>query len=180
MSGESVAERYAQAIFELGVETGGVTALIEDFHKLADVYEESEELRKIMNNPLVPEADRLGTMEEISERLGLTDLAKNAAGLLTRRRRMSAVGGIAKELDRLSDQRAGIVRASVVSAEPLSEAFAEKLTDELKAMTGRRIVLDRQHDPELLAGLIIRIGDQVIDGSARTKLAELSAHLLQS
>jgi F-type H+-transporting ATPase subunit delta len=177
---ESVAERYAQAIFELGVETGGVTALIEDFRRLAEVYEESAELRKIMGNPLVPEADRVATVNELSERLGLTDLAKNAAGLLTRRKRMYAVSDIAKELDRLSDQRAGIVRATVVSAEPLTEWFAEKLTEELKNMTGRRIVLDRKHDPELLAGLIIRIGDQVIDGSARTKLAELSAHLLQS
>jgi F-type H+-transporting ATPase subunit delta len=180
MSGESVAERYAQAIFELGLETGGVTALIEDFHRLADVYEESEELRKIVNNPLVPDADRRATIDEICDRVGVTDLAKNAMGLLTRRRRLSALSAIAKELDRLSDQRAGIVRASVVSAEPLSEAFAEKLTDELKAMTGRRIVLDQRHDPELLAGLIVRIGDQVIDGSARTRLAELSAHLMQS
>ena len=177
---ETVAERYAQAIFELGVETGGVTALIEDFRRLAELYDASAELRKIMNNPLVPEADRLATVNELSDRLGLTDLAKNAAGLLTRRKRMYAVSGIAKELDRLSDQRAGIVRATVVSAEPLTDWFAEKLTEELKNMTGRRIVLDRRHDPELLAGLIIRIGDQVIDGSARTKLAELSAHLLQS
>src|SRR5687767_4904627 len=116
MSGESVAERYAQAIFELGLETGGVTALIEDFHRLADVYEESEELRKIVNNPLVPDADRRATIDEICDRVGVTDLAKNAMGLLTRRRRLSALSAIAKELDRLSDQRAGIVRASVVSA----------------------------------------------------------------
>jgi len=177
---ETVAERYAQAIFELGVETGGVTALIEDFRRLAEVYEQSEELRKIMNNPLVSEGDRLATVNDLSDRLGLTDLAKNAAGLLTRRKRMSALSGIANELDRLSDQRAGIVRATVVSAEPLSESYAEKLAEELKAMTGKRIVLDQRHDPELLAGLVIRIGDQVIDGSARTKLAELSAHLLQS
>ncbi len=177
---ETVAERYAHAIFELGVETGGVTALIEDFHKLAEMYEESEELRKVMNNPLISVADRLATVNELSERLGVTDLAKNAVGLLTRRKRMYALSGIAAELDRMSDQRAGIVRATVLSAEPLTEWFAEKLTEELKTMTGRRVVLDRRHDPELLAGVVIRIGDQVIDGSARTKLAELSAHLLQS
>jgi F-type H+-transporting ATPase subunit delta len=177
---QSVAERYAQAIFELGIETGGVTALIEDVRRVAELYDQSEELRKIMNNPLIPESDRLATVNELSDRLGLTDLGKNAVGLLTRRKRMSALSGIAHELDRLSDRRAGIVRATVVSAEPLSEGFAEKLAEELKGMTGKRVVLDRRHDPELLAGLIIRIGDQVIDGSARTKLAELSAHLLLS
>ena len=112
--------------------------------------------------------------------LGLTDLAKNAVKLIARRKRMSAVPAIAEVLDRLSDQRAGIVRATVVSAEPLSEPFAERLSEELKVMTGKRIVLDQQHDPDLLAGLIVRIGDRVIDGTARTRLAELYSHLLLS
>ena len=180
MSDKTVAERYAQAIFELGLETGGVTALIEDFHRLAEVYEESEELRKIMSNPLVPEQDRLAIAGEMADRLGLVDLAKNAVKLIARRKRMSAVPAIAEVLDRLSDQRAGIVRATVVSAEPLSEPFAERLSEELKVMTGKRIVLDQQHDPDLLAGLIVRIGDRVIDGTARTRLAELYSHLLLS
>jgi F-type H+-transporting ATPase subunit delta len=180
VSGENVAERYAQAIFELGVETGGVTALIEDFHRLAEAYEESDELRKILDNPLVPEEDRVAIAAELAERLGLTDLAKNAVKLIARRKRMAALPAIAGVLDQLSDQRAGIVRAIVVSAEPLSDAFAERLTEELKSMTGKRIVLNQRHDPELLAGLVVRIGDQIIDGSARTKLAELSSHLLLS
>ena len=178
MSTETVAERYAQAIFELAIEGGNPAALIDEFRKLAEVYEESDELQKIMGNPLVPEEDLGAAVREIADRLGLSQLAKNAAGLLTRRKRMFALTAIVAELDRLSDERAGLARASVVSAEPLSEAFAGRLTEELQAMTGKQIVLRQEHDPDLLAGLIVRIGDQVIDGSARTRLAELCSHLL--
>jgi F-type H+-transporting ATPase subunit delta len=180
VSAETVAERYARAIFDLGVEISNLPILKSDVHKLAEVYEQSAQLQKIMNNPLIPENERLATIADIADRLDLSPLGKNAAGLLARRRRMSALPGIAAELDRLSDEEAGIARATVISAEPLSEAYEQRLTEELQSMTGKKVVLERKHDPDLLAGLVVRIGDQVIDGSARTRLTELASQLLSA
>jgi F-type H+-transporting ATPase subunit delta len=180
MSAETVAQRYARAIFDLGVETSTLSAFVADVHTLAGAYEESTELRRLMSNPLVPENDRVATIQEIADRLGLSPLAKNAAGLLARRRRMFALPAIAAELDRLADEKAGIARATVISAERLSEAYEQRLTQELSAMTGKKIVLDLKQDPELLAGLVVRIGDQVIDGSAKARLAELASQLLSA
>ena len=107
-------------------------------------------------------------------------MTKNAAGLLARRKRFFALPAIAVELDRLSDENAGIARATVTSAEPLSEAYEQRLVQELSALTGKKIVLQRKQDPELLAGLVVRIGDQVIDGSAKSTLAELASQLLSA
>ena len=180
MSAETVAVRYARAIFDLGNETGSLPTLVADTHKLADVYAESPELQKTMSNPLIPEPERLGTVADICERLGLSPLSKNAAGLLARRKRMFALPAIATELDRLSDEKAGIARATVISAERLSETYQQRLTQELSSMTGKKIVLETRQDPELLAGLIVRIGDQVIDGSARARIAELASQLLSA
>jgi len=180
VSVESLAERYGRAIFDLGTETGTLTALVDDVHKLAKTYQESSELQKVMGNPLIPEGERLATIAEIADRLGLSPLAKNAAGLLARRKRMFALPAIASELDRLSDEKAGIARATVISAERLSDAYEQRLTQELSAMTGKKIVLERKQDPELLAGLIVRIVDQVIDGSAKARLAELASQLLSA
>ncbi len=180
MSTETVADRYARAIFDLGVETSSLSTLVADMHKLADVYADSVELQKIMGNPLIPEGDRLATVNDIAERLGLSPLSKNAAGLIARRKRMFALPAIAAELDRLSDEKAGIARATVVSAERLSEAYQQRLVQELSEMTGKKIVLESKQDPELLAGLIVRIGDQVIDGSARARIAELASQLLSA
>jgi F-type H+-transporting ATPase subunit delta len=180
VSPEVVAERYGRAIFDLGVETSALSALVEEVHKLADAYRESAELQKVVSNPLIPEDERVATVLEIADRLGLSQLAKNAAGLLARRRRMFALPAIAAELDRLSDEKAGIARATVISAERLTEAYEQRLTQELSAMTGKKIVLETKQDPELLAGLVVRIGDQVIDGSAKARIAELASQLLSA
>jgi F-type H+-transporting ATPase subunit delta len=177
VSEETIAQRYAQAIFELGVEAQALSVLAGDITKLAEAYESSAEMRAIMNNPLVAEAARLATVAEIADRLQLSPLAKNAVGLLTKRKRLFALPAIARELDRLSDERQGIVRATAVSAEPLREAYAQRLQRELETLTGKKIVLERRQDPKLLAGIIVRIGDRVIDGSARSRLMELSSHL---
>ncbi len=93
---------------------------------------------------------------------------------------MFALPAIAAELDRLSDEKAGIARATVISAERLSEAYEQRLTQELSSMTGKKVVLDVKQDPELLAGIIVRIGDQVIDGSAKARLAEVASQLLSA
>lgn len=180
MSEEAVAKRYAQAIFELGVEGSNVSALTSDVHKMAEAYAASDELRVMLGNPLVRADQRLATVNEIADRLGLSPLGKNAIGLLARRGRLSALSAIARELERLADDRAGIVRATVTSAAPLSEAFAQRLQRELEASTGKKVVIEHRHDPSLLAGVVTKIGDRIIDGSARARLTEIKSHLLSS
>jgi F-type H+-transporting ATPase subunit delta len=180
VSDETVAQRYARAIFELGVEGSNLPVLLEDMRNLAQAYKESPEMHRMMGNPLIPEEARLATIHEIAERLGLSPMGTNAAGVLTHRKRISALPEIVEELDRLSDEQAGVARATVISAEPLSEAYAERLSQELSTATGKTVVLDRKHDPDLLAGLVVRIGDQVIDGSVRARLSALLTQLLSA
>ena len=180
MSTETVAERYARAIFDLGVETSSLSTLVADVKKLADAYESSVELQRTMMNPLISESDRAATMNEIADRLGLSALGRNTAGLLAQRKRLFAVKAIAEVLDRLADEKAGVARATVISAERLSDAYEQRLVQELSAMTGKKIVLEKKQDPDLLAGVIVRIGDQLIDGSAKAKLAELASQLLNA
>jgi len=180
MSHAAVAQRYAQAIFELGVETSGLAGLVEDIGKMAEAYGSSPQMRSMLDNPLVPEAERLAAMDEIAARLGLSPLARNAVGLLARRRRTAALPEIARVLSRMADERAGVVRVTVTSAKPLADAYAQRLERELETMTGKKIAMERRQDPELLTGLVVRIGDRVIDGSARATLHELRSQLLSA
>lgn len=180
MKDEAVAARYAQAIFELGVEGSNLSALTSDIRKMAEAYAASKDLAMMLGNPLVNEEARVKAVAEIADRVGLSPLGKNAVGLLTRRRRLSALEAIARELERLSDERAGIVRATVTSASPLSDAFSQRLQRELKGITGKKVVLEHRQDPSLLAGVITKIGDRVIDGSARSRLSTIRSQLLSS
>lgn len=180
MSLESVAVRYSAALFELGVEQGNLPALSEEIRRIAETYSGSDELRAILENPIVPEASRTAILKDICERLGLSPSVRNAIGLLAQRQRLPALPFIARGLAKLADVRAGIVRASVISATKLGEDYYVRLQHEMERRTGRKVVLERGVDAGLLGGVVVRIGDRVIDGSLRTRLATLQTQLASS
>jgi F-type H+-transporting ATPase subunit delta len=181
MSGQAtVAERYARAIFALGVETGTLAALAEQVREFAAAYHSSFDLRSVLENPLIPLEQRQKVLAEVATRIGLGPFALNTIRYLAHRRRLSALPDIAKRLDSLSDEQAGIVRATVTSAQPLAESFYQRLSEQLATLVGHKIVLDRREDPALIAGIVTRIGDNTIDGSLRGRLDELERKLLSS
>lgn len=180
MSESAVADRYARAIFEIGVEQNQLDPLSQQIGAIAEAYGASAELRSVLDNPLVPEEQREAVLKELVSRLGLSELASNAVRLLARRRKLRALPDVARRLGTLRDERAGVVRAKVTSAQPLSESFVQQLTQKLEKATGKRIVLERRQDPTLIAGIVTQIGDNTIDGSLKGRLHDLERQLLQA
>ncbi len=176
----AVAERYARAIFELGVEANQQAPLTSQIQKLADVYAGSPELRSVLDNPLVEESKREAVLKDLSTRLGLGQLAQNAIRLLAQRRRLFALPEIARRLGTLADDKAGVLRAVVTSAAPLPDSYYQKLVSELEKASSRKIVIEKKQDPSLIAGVVTRIGDHTIDGSLKGRLAELERQLLHT
>ncbi len=177
MSLENVASRYAHALLELGTERGDLPELARQIRELGETYAKSPELRSVLDNPLVDERSRRAILDEVASRTGAGPIAKNTLGLLADRRRLAILPYLARELDRLSDERAGIVRAVVTGAKDVSDAYAERLRQELEKKTGKKIVVERRVDPTLLGGVVARIGDRVLDGSLRTRLERLKSSL---
>jgi F-type H+-transporting ATPase subunit delta len=173
-----VARRYAKALLELGSELGQLDALVEEISAVAESYEGSKELQGALENPLFPHAVKKNILTELAQTIGLGQTARNAVFLLNDRRRMRVLPGIAKLLREMNDKKKGILRAEVVTAAPLSEAYFTRLQQQLEKMTGRKVVLDKREDPTLLAGVITRIGDTVYDGSLRSRLHEIKHALL--
>jgi F-type H+-transporting ATPase subunit delta len=175
-----VARRYAQALVELGAETSQLDALVEEIGAAAASYEESSELRDALENPLFPHAVKKNILMELGKTIGLSQTAQNAIFLLNDRRRMRALPGIARLMREMNDKKKGLVRAEVVTAAPLSEAYYARLQQQLEKVTGKRIILDKREDPSILAGVITRIGDTLYDGSLRSRLHEIKHALLPS
>jgi F-type H+-transporting ATPase subunit delta len=175
-----VARRYAKALFELGTELGQLEALVEEIDAAAGSYAGSAELQTALHNPLFPYAVKKNIVADLAQTIGLGQTAKNTLFLLNDRRRMSALPGIAKFLREMSDKKKGLLRAEVVTATPLSEAYYARLQQQLEKMTGRTVVLDKREDPAILAGVITRIGDTIYDGSLRARLHEIKHALLPS
>jgi F-type H+-transporting ATPase subunit delta len=177
MSYARIGDRYARAIFELGVESGELAALTEQIRNLAEVYAASPDLRSVLENPLVASEQRDQILSQIANRLGLGKLAQNSMRYLASRRRLHALPDVARRLAGLSDEKEGVVRASVTSATPLPEAFYQRLILELEAMTAKKIALERLQDPSLIGGVVTKIGDNTIDGSVRGRLEHLERQL---
>ncbi|PKN44564.1 MAG: F0F1 ATP synthase subunit delta, partial [Deltaproteobacteria bacterium HGW-Deltaproteobacteria-20] len=84
MSNEAIAGRYAQALYDIGVETGNLGKLAEEITSFADTYLGSEELQAVLDNPLVSERDRDALLDEVARRLGLSLTVSNTLRLLIR------------------------------------------------------------------------------------------------
>jgi F-type H+-transporting ATPase subunit delta len=176
----AVADRYARAVFELGIETGQLKPLTDQVRSFAEVYRSSPELRSVIDNPIVEESKRQAILEDICGKLALGELARNTVKLLAFRRRLQFLPDIARRLGTLSDEKAGILRATVTSAVPLSESNYQALAAEIERATKKKVVLERKHDPTLIAGVVTRIGDNTIDGTLKGQLAHLQRQLLAS
>lgn len=178
MISTNVARRYAKALLELGVETNSLASIVEETSRVAEAYHSNAELRSALDNPLVAHDAKKAILTEIADKLGVSTLILHTLLLLGDRRRLHALPLIAQLLREMSDLREGVVRAEVITAAPLGDAYYGRLKAQLEKMTGKKVVLDRREDPSLIAGVVTRIGDMVIDGSLRTRLSELRNALL--
>ncbi len=111
--------------------------------------------------------------------MGLDGAARSTLRLLAKKRRLAALPDIVRQLARLSDEDQGILRAEVASAGPLTEDYLGKLRAELEKATGKKVVITQKQDRSLIGGVVTKIGDRVIDGSVRARLAGFRETLLR-
>lgn len=171
----SAAKRYAQALFSLGKDRGTLDAWQSDLTLLSTLVSD-DRIETYLTNPSVTHERKLATVESALD-ANVQAETRNLAKLLIERHRTSIIPEI-KELfdDRMRAER-GIVVAEVTTAEPLTDAERELVLDKLHGMTGKQVELRLRVEPEIIGGIIIRIGDQVIDGSVRNKLEKMRARL---
>ena len=169
------ARRYAQAVFQLAVEFDELEKWLDDLTILADSVTSSQFL-DFLSQPRVPTAAKL---EVIRESLGdsLGRLAMNLISLLATRNIAHILPEIADQYQELLDSHQGIERAEVVSAVPLSDEQHHRAVDVLQGLSGQEVRLSTRVDPALLGGMIMRIGDRVVDGSTRSKLKAMRGEL---
>jgi F-type H+-transporting ATPase subunit delta len=170
------ARRYAEAAFEVASRDGTIEQWRSEL-EAASVVIGDERALVALANPALP-------IDQRSVAIGalLKDIAsgpvQNLIQLLLRRGRIEELGRVAAEFRRLDDRRQGITHATVTSAAPLTSDEVAALQTRLEQSTGGRVALDTQIDESLLGGLIVRIGDRLIDGSVRGRLERLRNQLI--
>ncbi|MBM4376695.1 MAG: F0F1 ATP synthase subunit delta [Deltaproteobacteria bacterium] len=174
---QAIARRYARAVFEIGRETKKLDALVTELNSFAEAYRSSPELQDLERLPNLNDAARRAVLTELGKRLQASDPTVNTVALLAERQRLVLLPDVATLLQEMSDEHAGVVRATVRSAKKLSPAYVTRLAERIRDVTGRNVILTTQEDPSLIAGVVAQIGDRVIDGTVRGRLDRLSASL---
>lgn len=174
MRRDGVAKRYAAAVFELAREQGDFDEWASELDTLATVLS-NPEVEAVLANTRVRSQEKDALLRHLLA--GLRPAAINLARLLVANRRVSYAPAIRDAYRAKLDEQRGIVHARVTTAVPLSEQEKERLADRLAEITGGRVELEAAVDPAILGGLIVRIGDRLIDGSTRAKLLALRRRL---
>ena len=176
--GGSVARRYARALFGIGVDAGKFEALGDELGELATLWNESDELRQTLENPVFQPSEKRKVLESILPRVAPTQEVQRFVLLLLDRRRIVLLPAIARAYRDLTDAHVGRVRAEVISAQELVPATLDRIRRSLEQRTGKKVIINSTVDPELIGGVVARVGDLVLDGSVRTQLADLRARLV--
>ena len=168
-----VANRYASALFELAEERGGLEAAQADLAALQQAIGESDDLARLMGSQIVSRDEHARAVAVLAERIGASATVRSFLGVLAQQRRLSALPAIIDEFARLLAVHRGEEKAEVVSAVPLDEAQLGLVRDAVAAHVGRPVQLAASVDPDLLGGLVVRVGSRMIDASLKTKVHNL-------
>ena len=173
---ETAARRYAEAAFEVAMRDDAVEAWRSELDTAAAIVAD-ERVGRMLANPALPLEKRLEMAKSIFGK-SVSQHVLNLIGLMLRRGRIHELPRLAAEFRRLDNARQGITIATAISAAPLTQDEIRALTERLEALTGGRIELEVQVDPSLLGGLVVRVGDRMIDGSVRGRLERLRNQLV--
>ena len=170
-----IARRYAEAYFALASERGEIPGWREQLAAAVQVVADPRVATTLANPAISPEAR---TGELMSLLRDVSPEARNLVRLMFERGRISVAQAVLDHYDRLADEASGVVRAEVTTAVPVDDQLRREITETLTSHLRGKVQTTVREDPEIIGGLVIRIGDRVIDCSVRTRLHQLQTALL--
>lgn len=174
-----VARRYARALFNSALRAQVIEAVDEALQQVLSILQAQPPLQQILLNPLIPR-ERKGQIVQQTLGRQTHPLVASLLNVLVDKRRETLLADVVREFERLRDEHLGIVRAQATVAYPLDSEQEHALRHSLERRTGKTVVLDVETDPSLIGGVMVRIGDTVIDGSVRGQLRRLKQYLLNA
>jgi F-type H+-transporting ATPase subunit delta len=181
MPNTAIAQRYALALMEIADEVNAIDQILADLeHFSALMAAENGMLAHAFANPGITKEERVGLLDAVFGLFKPHEQSRNALSLLNFKGRLNHCASIASAFRRLADDRAGRVSVLVETAEPLTPELEIEIKEALKASTGKEIILEKRHVPELIGGLVAHVGSKVIDSSLRTHLSHLRTSLLRA
>lgn len=179
MSQSTVARRYATALYKEADDTGVLEDMDDNVLMLRESLESTDELARFFKSPVIPKEKKESVIQSLLDDR-VEGLLVRFLLLLVHKDRETMTKEVLDAYQALRDEQRGIIDAHVSVARPLSDEDRETLVDTLEEQTGKSVRLHLQEKPDLVGGLVIRIGDHVFDGSVRNQLSNLHDRLRES
>lgn len=172
-----VARRYARAFFALGEQTKAADTFGKDLAGLQDAFKESPGLLKLFSSPSFNVQEKKAVLKDVVAKLELAPLTANFLFLLAEKDRLGYLPGIQSTYAAFLDEAQGVVRGKMTTAIALADTRQKDITSTLEKKSGKKLVLSYDVDPAILGGIVLKVGDKVLDASLRAQLHVLKEQI---
>ena len=169
----TIARPYASALFDLAQEAKDLAGVEKALDGLLNTINGSEEFSQFLESPVVSGDEKKAVVEALIKKAKAKGLTANFLNLVAKNGRLFALPAMISQFKALAAEDRGEVHAEVTSAQPLSKAHQDALAAALKKKIGKDVTLEQHVDADLIGGLIVKVGSQMIDSSLKTKLTAM-------
>ena len=180
MSLQTIARRYAIALADVVLEQNEAVVVQEELNQWTEMIESNPLLKEAVSNPTVGYEQKRKVLQELVHRTRVKDTTSNFLQVLLRNQRLAEIKEINKWFGLILDERSGMVSAEVTTARPVGQDSIDALRIKLADLTGRKVRLKFNTDPDLIGGMVARIGSTVYDGSIKNQLHEMEVTMAGS
>ena len=173
MSLQTMARRYAAALSDVVLEQSEAAEVQAELAAWEELILSTPNLQEVFRNPTIALDKKRAVLNQLIERTQPRQTTANFLKVLLQNQRLTDLGEINRKLAEVLDTRAGMVAATVTTALAVPERSQQELYAKLKGLTGKKVRVDFETDPELIGGIVTRIGSTVYDGSVRNQLQEI-------
>jgi ATP synthase F1 delta subunit len=168
---EEIAQVYARSLFEVAQERENLDEVRDQIAQFADALGESREFQTFFFSPYFSTEEKKDGLDKALE--GEDEVVRNFLAVLIENHRMPALFRIRRELDAMWREVNKLLPVQVTSAVELDEAVTRQIGEEIGRQTGRKVELSTNVDPDVLGGIVLRVGNSILDASIRTRLDRL-------
>jgi ATP synthase F1 delta subunit len=172
---EELAQVYGRSLFQVACEQGKLDLLREQLGQFADAVAENRDLELFFFSPYFSTVEKQDALEKLLE--DADERLLSFLSLLIENHRMPVIFRIRREYERLWEQEKELLPVVLTSAVALDEQTVADLSAQIGERTGRTVELTTEVQPDILGGVVVRVGNSILDASIRNRLEQLRAHV---
>ena len=168
---EEIAQVYARSLFEAAKDQDKLDEIREQLGTFADAVAESHDLQVFLFSPYLSTEEKKQGLRRAIE--GADEAFLNFLDLVVENHRMPAIFRVRREFDELWEEENQLLPVQVTSAVPLDDAIVQEIGSTIGEQTGKQVALSSHVDPDILGGIVVRVGNSILDASIRNRLEQL-------